>query len=276
VDEAQRGNVAGILWEKEEKRRHLLQNFASYLPENTRGGLDAGPGRNLADLSPEVPVFMMFGRMDPAQKGFDVLARAVERIEPGRAKFIFALESPGGVERWVADLDRLASERQGDVVFIPDRMTKGYFDTMAGVTYCVMPSLYEPFGAATEPYVKGTPVVACATGGLLQQVRNYHLDPAAATGLLYQADLSSLEPADVPAYWRVLLGAADPETRRANPVYQLLVAGLTEALLEAMAIFSQRPECYGRMLANLHGQAASFSWDNAADEYRLLYDRATR
>lgn len=275
ADEARRGSVAAILQQKEQKRRHLLENFAGYLPENVRGGLDAGLGRSLADLPPEVPVFMMFGRTDPAQKGFDVLARAVERIEPGRAKFIFALESPGKVERWVADLDRLAAERKGDVVFIPDRMTKGYLDTMAGATYCVMPSLYEPFGAATEPYLKGTPVVACATGGLLQQVRDYHLDPATATGLLYEADFSSLDPADVPAYWCQLLGASDPEIRRANPVYELLVASLNDALLDAMAIFSQRPECYGRMLANLHDQAVAFSWDNAADEYRLLYDTAT-
>ncbi|NLF68132.1 MAG: glycogen synthase [Candidatus Anammoximicrobium sp.] len=276
VDEARRGNVAAILREKEDKRQVLLQHFAGYLQESARGELNAGPGRSLADLPPEVPVFMMFGRMDPGQKGFDVLARAVERIEPGRAKFIFALESPGGVERWVADLAQLASERQGDVTFIPDRMTDGYFDTMAGATYCVMPSLYEPFGAATEPYVQGTPVVACATGGLLQQVRNYRHDRASATGLLYDADLSSLAPADVAAHWRELLVAADPETRQANPVYRQLVEGLTDALLEAIAIFSQRPECYGRLLANLYGQALAFSWDHAADEYRLLYDCATR
>ncbi len=274
VDEARRGSVAAILREKEDKRRHLLQNFGSFLPENVRGGLDAGHGRSLTDLPPQVPIFMMFGRMDPAQKGFDVLARAVERIEPGRAKFIFALESPGGVEPWVADLNRLASQRQGDMVFLPDRMTKGYLDTMAGVTYCVMPSLYEPFGAATEPYLKGTPVVACATGGLRQQARDYHLDPATATGLLYHADLSSLKQADVPSYWRQLLGAPDPDARRANPVHQILVAALTDTLLEAAAIFSQRPEFYGRMLAQLHDQAVAFSWDTAASEYRLLYDKA--
>lgn len=274
VDAARRGSVAAILREKQDKRRYLLEHFASFLPENVRGSLDAGQGRSLAELPPEVPIFMMFGRMDPGQKGFDVLARAVERIERGRAKFIFALESPGGVEPWVADLDGLASDRQGDVVFIPDRMTKGYLETMAGVTFCVMPSLYEPFGAATEPYLKGTPVVACATGGLLQQVRDYHLDPAAATGLLYRADLSSLKPADVPVYWCQLLGAPNPDSRRTNPVHQILVASLTDALLEAAAIFGQRPECYARALANLHGQAVAFSWDTAASEYRLLYDRA--
>ncbi len=116
---------------------------------------------------------MMFGRMDPAQKGFDILARAAERFLPGQAKFIFALEAAGGVVPFVEDLTRLTQTRVGDVVFIPDRMTRGYLDTMAGATYCVMPSIYEPFGAATEPMVQGTPVVGNPTGGLLQQINDF-------------------------------------------------------------------------------------------------------
>jgi glycogen synthase len=276
VDKARQDDTQDILEEKEAKRRVFLEHFSEYLPANTRGGLDDGQGGSLRALSPSVPIFMMFGRMDPAQKGFDVLARAVERIDPGQAKFIFALEAVGGIEPFVEDLRQLAERRSGDVVFIPDRMTKGYLDTMAGVSFCVMPSLYEPFGAATEPYLKGTPVVAHATGGLLQQVIDYTADPQHATGILYRPVYVPADPDEFEADWHALLDCSDPQERQKNPLYEPLVESLTEALTLAISLFNQHTPAYGRILANLHGQATRFSWDTAAAEYCALYDVATQ
>jgi glycogen synthase len=276
VSRAKQGDPQEILEEKEEKRRVLLEHFLEYLPTNVCGGLDDGQGGAFRALSPSVPIFMMFGRMDPAQKGFDVLARAVERIAPGRAKFIFALEAVGGIEPFVDDLRQLATRRSGDVVFIPDRMKKGYLETMAGVSFCVMPSLYEPFGAATEPYLKGTPVVAHATGGLLQQVLDYNADPQRGTGILYRPRYAPADLQEWELAWHELLDCADPEERQANPLYESLVESLTEALQQAMSLFSQTVPEYGRMLANLHDQALRFAWDTAAAEYDALFDTATR
>jgi hypothetical protein len=99
-------------------------------------------------------------------------------------------------------LKALAEERAGDVKVFPFRMARGFLELMRGSTYLVMASLYEPFGAATEGYAKGTPVVARATGGLVQQVApypsgvmgqavrriadRYHARGAAPTGFLFR------------------------------------------------------------------------------------------
>jgi glycogen synthase len=276
IDQAKRGRTELILAEKREKRRHLLKHFHTYLPDTAWGRLDDGEGGGLEGLSERVPIFMMFGRMDPAQKGFDVLARAVEKTERRAAKFVFALEAAGGVQPFVDDLRRLAEDRKGDVVFISDRMVAGYLETMAGVSYCVMPSLHEPFGAATEPYLKGTPVVAHATGGLQQQVRSFREYPDASTGFLYRADCSGPVREQLGRYWDELLDCTDPLRRRENPLYLSMVDALADALRTATDVYARQPDCYGKMLANLYDQAKQFSWAEAADEYAALYDVATR
>ena len=275
ISQAKRGRTDEILKEKKDKRRLLIDHLREYLPDSACGSLDDGSGGSLDGLPESVPIFMMFGRMDPAQKGFDLLARAVEKIDRGAAKFIFALEAAGGVRLFIEDLRRLAEDRQGDVVFVSDRMETGYLETMAAASFCVMPSLHEPFGAATEPYLKGTPVVAHATGGLLQQVKDYRHEPDQATGFLYRADCSGPVAEQLGRYWDELLDCTDPEKRKANPLYSSLIDALAGALQEAINVYSQQPNCYGRMLANLHDQATRFSWDTAADEYSALYDLAT-
>ena len=275
IGQAKRGQTDEILKEKKDKRKLLIDHLDDYLPASACGSLDDGNGGGLDGLPESVPIFMMFGRMDPAQKGFDTLARAVEKIDRGAAKFIFALEAAGGVQRFIEDLRRLAEARRGDVVFISDRMERGYLETMAGASFCVMPSLHEPFGAATEPYLKGTPVVAHATGGLLQQVKDYRRDPDWATGFLYEANCSGPVAEQLGRYWDELLDCTDPEERKANPLYLSLVEALAGALREAISLYSDQPDRYGRMLANLHDKATQFSWDTAADEYNGLYDVAT-
>jgi glycogen synthase len=273
---AKQGRPSEIVREKRQQRALILQHLPEYLPENAIGRLDGGNGRSLDELPDDVPIFMMFGRMDPAQKGFDVLARAVERVERGRAKFIFALEATGGVRPFIEDLRRLAEDRPGDVLFIPDRMTAGYLETMAGVSYCVMPSLYEPFGAATEPYLKGTPGIAHATGGLVQQVRDVRSDPDGGTGLLYRPTCPAHVADQLGAYWDHLLDCATPEARGENPLYHALAEALAETVREAIRISVEDTECYGRMLANLYDQALQFSWEAAARQYTAWYDAAGR
>ena len=47
-------------------------------------------------LPKKMPVILMFGRMDPGQKGFDVLARAIEALPRGLARFVL---TPAGAMR---------------------------------------------------------------------------------------------------------------------------------------------------------------------------------
>jgi glycogen synthase len=275
VERASRGDVEQILSEKRAKRTKMLEALTQYRPPARIGGLLAAGDEDLTRLPAQVPVFMMFGRMDPGQKGFDVLAQAVRSLPPATAKFIVCPIVPARAEAFLDLWRAVASERVGDVVIFPFRMQQGYLESMAGATYCVMPSLHEPFGAATEPYLQGSPVVAHATGGLVQQVIDARQNPAEATGILYRPqEVGTAEQQG--RQWRAVLDSPDPASRMHFPLYVSLVQGLTAALTEAVRIFQNDTQLYGQMLARLYPQAMQFNWDRAAAEYGQIYDAAVR
>jgi glycogen synthase len=271
IRDGQNSRPDTILAEKDKRRDRMLEVLANYQDPRILGGLDGGDGRSLAELPPEIPVFLMFGRLDPGQKGFDVFARAIEALPPRRARFILTPIVGGTLEAYQKDLEQLAASRPGDVVVYPFRMEQGYLETIAGATYAVMPSLYEPFGGATEPYLQGTPVVARATGGLVQQVIDVDVDPLRGTGLLYREGSA----ADGTA-WRTVQQAAGPAERMAVPAYGNMVAALSAALARAGSIYQLQKPTYGRLLSNLFERACAFSWKRAVREYGELYDLARR
>jgi glycosyltransferase involved in cell wall biosynthesis len=268
IAQARAGNSAPILSEKRSLRTRMLHALAEYRDERMFGTLDGGQGKPLDRLPEEIPLFMMFGRLDPGQKGFDLLARAIEAVPRGAARFVLTPIDSGAVTPWLEDVRALAHARAGDVAVYPFRMRTGYAETQAGASFAVMPSLYEPFGAATEAYLRGTPVVARATGGLTSQVADYRRDRDRATGILFRERLP-LTPG-----WPSLLQAATPVERVALPLYGFLVESLADALEEAIELWRSKPGDYGRMLANLHSKAASFSRERAAKAYTALYELA--
>jgi glycogen synthase len=154
-------------------------------------------------------------------------------------------------------------------------MEQGYVQTMAGVTYCIMPSLHEPFGAATEPYLQGSPVVAHATGGLVQQVVDVRQNPAEATGILYRPHVTGTAEQQG-RQWRAILESPTPALRMRYPLYVSMVQELAAALAEATRIYQTDETQYGRMLSTLYPQAMKFDWDRAAAEYGAIYDAASR
>lgn len=275
VERATRGDFELILAEKSAKRTKLLEALTEYRPPARIGGLLADGDEDLTRLSAALPVFMMFGRMDPGQKGFDVLAQAVRSLPPGTAKFIVCPIVPARAEAFLDLWRAVARERAGDVVIFPFRMQQGYLESMSGATYCVMPSLHEPFGAATEPYLQGSPVVAHATGGLVHQVVAVREDPEQATGILYRPQTVGTAEQQG-RQWRAILEAPEPASRMHFPLYVSLVRGLAAALEEAARIFETEPQQYGRMLANLYPQALKFDWDRAAAKYGQVFDTAVR
>lgn len=275
VERASHGDFAPILSEKRAKRATMLAALTEYRPSARIGGLLAEGSDDLTRLADEVPVFMMFGRMDPGQKGFDVLAQAVRKLAANRAKFIVCPMVPARAEAFLDQWRALAHQRVGDVVIFPFRMDQGYRESMAGATFCIMPSLHEPFGAATEPYLEGSPVVAHATGGLIQQVVDARENPAEATGVLYQVQgVGTAEQQG--RQWRAILESADPESRMHYPLYVSLVHELAAGLATAIGIYQQDRQAYGRMLSRLYPQAMTFDWNRAAAEYGAIYDAAAR
>jgi glycogen synthase len=267
VRAAMEGAPEKILAEKAPKRQRMLEVLAEYSDERILGGLDGGPGRALVDLPAEVPVFLMFGRMDPRQKGFDLLCRAIEGVPRNAAKFVLAPIVGPGTEEWAADIAALAEQRKGDVVAYPFRMEHGYMEAMAGATFAVMPSFYEPFGAATEAYLAGTPVIARATGGLTDQVVDYNESKSRATGFLFREKLP------LGASWPAV-AQAGPDERVAIPLYIAMAEALYDSLRKAAAVYAKRPTSYGRILANLYGKTETFAADRAAAGYQALYDLA--
>jgi glycogen synthase len=121
--------------------------------------------------------FVMAGRDDPRQKGYDVAAAAMEDYlkghhgKPDCAQFLF-FPIPGDEDLpGLEFLKALAVRFPEDVIGFPFRWDAGFTAALQGAAYGLMPSLYEPFGMANEFYLAGGCVgIGRATGGNLQQI----------------------------------------------------------------------------------------------------------
>ena len=273
VAEAQENNPRRILREKLYKRAEMLRVISEYEDSRIIGRLDGGAGRPLMELPEDVPVYLMTGRLDPGQKGFDVKARAIENLPRGRARFVLIPDVGSGATAFLADLARLATWFPGEVIIFPFRMVRGYKEIMGGSTWAVSWSLYEPFGAITEPYLAGTPVVARDTGGTREQISAIGDASGQPTGLVAREALPRGLP--VGENWRQIMKADDPDQRMTIPLYRAMVSALREVLIQATDIYrDQRDGLYATMLASVFYKAMSFPWTQTADECKAIYDAA--
>lgn len=286
IDLARRGQTGPIVEMKQAARANALRRLGDYLArlaaspnedEPVFGDLDGGTGRPLADLPNGVPIFMMTGRLDPGQKGFDVFAGAIEHLPEGLGRYIMSPLSPLAFDPefglHLAYLRRLAERRPGEVVVLPFRLTDIYADLLKGVTWSVWPSLYEPFGGVTEAYIWRTPVIARATGGLVQQVVDYGTSLTEATGILYRESV----PADrrwQEAEQRAMQRAIDPKVRQATALFKAQTRALAGAIAAAVELYRDRRADYGRLLANLPAMCQRLDWGRSVQDYRLWYDSA--
>ena len=284
---ALRGRTGALLELKLAARRKALGELGAYLvrlvgagdPSEPVYGTLAGPrGRPLADLPDEVPVFLMTGRLDPGQKGFDVFAAAIDALPAGLGRYIISPLSPMASDpdtRVNLDyLKALAARRRGEVVVLPFRIAHIYADLVRGVTWSVWPSLYEPFGGVTEPYVWLTPVIARATGGLVQQVIDFGVSPKDSTGLLYRETV----PADrawQEAAQKAMQGEQDPAARASTALFRAQAAALSEAIASAAALYRDHQPDYGRLIANLPAMCHVLDWGRSVRDYRAWYDSAS-
>lgn len=281
---AEAGDFSVLAREKRRRRERLaitLGRYEQVLPRKIRDR--SGPRSELGswgeplDLEdPSIPVFFMMGRDDPRQKGYDLAAAAIRRLPAGLARFVFTpMPGPEGTAG-LGFLQRLAEERPGEVKVFTHRLPEEPFRAIQrGSSLLLMPSLYEPFGGANEAYLAGMPVVARATGGLIQQVLDD--EPRNATGVLFRE-----EPVDDPASgWReIVAGDYDPAdpgkdrlaSRLEIPLYRRMVDGLTEALERGVSLYGDQ-EAYSRTVWNGWRHLEGFTWRRAAAGYRSLYRR---
>ncbi len=282
-DRAARGQYRPLLNEKAKRRRAMVKHLQAYASRRAWGALD------LMDFTG--PVFLFYGRDDPRQKGYDVAAAAIRRVPAGRARYIFTpIPGEEGVEG-LAFLKRLAEERAGEVAVFPFRMAQGYRALQCGASFMVMCSFYEPFGSATEGYAAGTPVVARATGGLVQQIvpcpsksltglvkklsGRYHHASASPTGFLYHEHTLNAKKAEHD--WRTILDCgywprSDRVVERSSvPVFQSMVEQAATALRDAVELYENDQIQYAHMIANGFHMLENFSWDTAVRRYREVW-----
>ncbi|MBD3315806.1 MAG: hypothetical protein GF344_08475 [Chitinivibrionales bacterium] len=162
-----------------------------------------------------------------------------------------------------------------------------YRDLLRGASYLLMPSLYEPFGAATEGALNGTPVVARATGGLWSQVRSLIPCPVpsfyggaveagghtadSATGILHREQFPPHEAAE---QWSRIL-VSGPRERMEIPLYRGMVDAAHDALLAASDLY-RRPRDYARIVVNAVNALSDMhkGWEVAVEKYRGIYSVA--
>ena len=277
-----RRNGRLILREKSRRRREMIRVLTDYVPSRAWGSLDF--------TNFEGPVFLFSGRDDARQKGYDVAAAAIHRVPVGRARYVFTPIPGDEGEAGLSFLRRLAEEREGEVKVFPFRMASGYRELQRGASFMVMCSFYEPFGSATEGYAVGTPVVARATGGLVQQIvphpgrsltatvkklsGRYHQLSDPPTGFLYREP--DVKPKETERGWRQIFDRAHQHDRVAErstiPVFQAMVEQAATALQDALELYETDQTKYGTMILNGLSMLDKFSWERTVQHYQEIFE----
>jgi glycogen synthase len=301
-EEARQATERGNFEIMRQEKRKLRIDLANVLEDYERK-LDADPrinqvawGANLELSNPDLPVFFIMGRDDPVQKGFDVIAQAIRLIPDGRARYIFTPMPGDEGLTGLQFLKDLAAERPGEVKVFPFRMDQEAYQALQkGSSYLVMGSLYEPFGAANSAYLEGMPVVARATGGLVQQVvpfpsaalsrygrqliSLFHSLNSPPTGFLFR-EPSVLSESEVQGwrkiitceYWSHTPKSSRVKDRSGTPLFDAMVQSAAWALQDAIDIYQYNQPEYVKMIYNGYQLLTRFSWIRAIREYRHIYD----
>ncbi|KMQ52176.1 Glycogen synthase [Chitinispirillum alkaliphilum] len=278
---AVKGDFSLLLKEKNKFRNELEEIVQGEKNPEIIGKLD------LSCADEDVPVFFMSGRLDLMQKGFDVIFQAISRLPKGKIKLFFCPScSDNGSRKELALFEKIQKKLEGDITIWPFRVpTENYRAILKGASFLVMPSFYEPFGAATEGFLHGTPVLARATGGLWVQVNPYNgihvprfykslfdfsgsIDNA--TGILYR---EKCDEKTAGQGWVECLKLA-PGDRIKNKFYRSMINAAEKSLITALDLYSDK-ESYGKMIYNGLKSLELFSWDQAIEKYRTIYDTAS-
>jgi len=184
----------------------------------------------------DVPLFGIVGRLTP-QKGFDVLAHALDRILGWDVQIVLLGTGDDDAQRFFAYVDA----HRGDRFRAWLRFDNGRAHRIeAGADFFLMPSRFEPCGLNQMYSLRyGTLPIVRATGGLVDTVTNYDEKTAEGTGFVF-ADLH-------------------PEA-------------LANTIGWAVSTWFDRPGHIQIMRDRAMRQ--DFSWDRAGRRYEDLYRRA--
>ena len=295
LKQSQQGDFGKIQQEKWKRREKLTEVMEKYLHKLTTRAKQQSWGQEIDISDPDCPIFLVLGRDDPRQKGFEIIAEAIRALPKGLARFIFT-PMPGD-EGFVGleFLRELARERSGEVIVFPFRVEKSVFQALQkGSSFMVMGSLYEPFGAANEAYLAGMPVVARATGGLVQQIvphkdclkderllspygrrllQRYQKNNDAPTGILFREQVSFAEEVEGwrrvvdCGYWKQNPKGNRVADRKGLILFQDMVRSAEKAFELAIKLYQQQPQ-YAEMIYNGWMMLEQFGWDRAIAGYQ--------
>lgn len=236
---------------KREARRQLLTKTFSNLSFNP-GSKDVALivehlalkyGVKYNEPFPSDGVFVFLSGRITRQKGFDLLAKAMDRL----------VANEPSLRVVVAGIPLSGTERELEMLVETQALYREHFRVIPGYVepdvyklfyyssdVYLAPSRYEPFGlVALEALSAGTPVVASNTGGLADIVVDLRRDPDKGVGALF-------EPGDM--------------------------AGLVDALSYLLEFIesSDRRELL-RLRDNCLQRASQFTWEKSAEKALVVY-----
>jgi starch synthase len=181
----------------------------------------------------DVPLYGVIGRLT-SQKGFDVLAHALDRLLSWDLQMVLLGSGDQDAERFFAGMSAARPDRF--------RATIGFDNALAhrieaGSDFFVMPSRFEPCGLNQMYSLRyGTLPIVRATGGLVDTVQNYDEATGEGTGFMFN-DLS--------------------------------VGALADTIGWSLSTYFNHPKHITAM--RKRAMAQDFSWERAAAEYEQLY-----
>lgn len=240
-----------------------------------------------------VPWFVMAGRDDSRQKGYEIACIAIEQLlkKEFPARFIFfpipGDEGLAGIEF----IHELANKHPHQVICFPFLFKSGFFAVMRGASYGIMPSYYEPFGMANEYYLNGLACIGRATGGICQQIVPnrevssfsisakhradlWHTPNSPATGFLFR-EMDNI-PKSRDDWYAINRADYDLGTGKSNrlhsrkklPTVQSMSDQLAAAIEDADNLYLNHKQSYYKMLVRgIDFISSSFSWEKAAKSY---------
>lgn len=287
--DAARGNFKPLQDWKMDMRENALEALEKHTPSEK----EPVWGNFSEFMKDDAPWFVLAGRDDTRQKGYDVAVLAIERFlnRKGNARFLF-FPIPGdeGIVG-LNFLEQLAEEYPDSVLALPFIFKAGFFAALRGATYGIMPSLYEPFGMANEFYLNGTPGIGRATGGIIQQIiplraisafsravrekaERWHTASAQPTGILYRERDDIVSALDA---WKSINaaeydnkgGAPNRVSERKNyALFQSMADELLVSIEDSIQVYHNDSRLYYRMITDgINYIRRSFSWKRAASEY---------
>jgi len=187
-------------------------------------------------VRPNVPLFGVVGRLTP-QKGFDVLAHALDKILAWDLQMVLLGNGDPEAEHFFSHL----ATKRGDKFSTFIGFDEGLAHRIeAGSDFLLMPSRFEPCGL-NQMYSQryGTLPIVRGTGGLLDTVVNYDQATGNGTGFIF---------------WDLSPGA------------------IADTVGWALSTYFERPAHIEAMRERAMHQ--DFSWDRAAEAYEGLYREA--